>query len=217
LFHQTNIRIGILPSVYEGQGAELGLDFGTAGTIWFQYRMAGSDMLFPTPPLEGELADATVLLVGRAEQDVDEEDADDPVLTMPQGRKFRRDIEDPADYTGEEPYMISVLPSPPAQLNWDGSMYSCLPQNGTHLGAVIIEGLTDRAPHWRATVFGPLQPFHEPPVFPSSWGWAGVPEDELLVRAWAAKLGVDPNELRYADFPGLVTDTAHAAASVGVE
>jgi hypothetical protein len=54
----------------------------------------------------------------------------------------------------------------------------------------------------------------EPPTFPDAWGWAGIPADGVLVRAWTAKLAVDPNELRYSDFPEAVTDTAHAASAI---
>ena len=170
-------------------------------------------------PLSGGLPGGTNTLpvtcsVPPVMPDVEEEDLEDPVLTMPQGRRFRRDLDELSAYTDEEPYMVAVLPSPPAALAWDGGRFSCWPQNGTHLGAVIIEDYADRAPYWRSTVFGPLQPFLDPPSFPSDWGWSGVPADGLLLRAWTAKLSIDPNELRYVDFAGAVNDTAHAAAAI---
>jgi hypothetical protein len=205
--------VQLLPAPYDVKGAALALDLGDDGAVWFPGRTISTQTLFTAPYLEGDLAGGGVLLVGTGDQDYDDGQQDDLVAVTPRARRYEHTLEEFVGYT-EGPYVFDTLSSPAAQVDWDGTEFSCFPPSSDSLGAIALDSAENGAQLYRATVFGALPDSLGLPAFPAQWSWDGVPAGGIMVRAWATLLDADMLDVSFADYHQLVLDTAESAALV---
>jgi len=207
-FHAT---LGSFPGVYERAGVEMALDLGDQGTIWVPGTRQGGKWFFPVPEQAGALAAGSPLVIARGDQSTTSEEGAGDVEATPLGRYIARDLGSLPGYTRVAPFVVPGMPSPPAQVGFDGQRFQCLPMMGTDLARVVLSGAATGAEHWRITAFGNLPGSIVPPSFPADWGFGGIPAGAVVVRAWTVAFTADPAELHFASYPQLVREVAFEA------
>jgi hypothetical protein len=205
--------LSLLPSIYEVKRVALALDLDQLGAVWFLGRPSASQTVFVAPGLDGDLADGGVFLTALGDQHFTIDEIDDLIATTPRARRYEHGLDDFFDYS-VGPYIFDAVGTPPAQIGWDGSQFSCFPSTGTSTGTVVVQGAEDGVQSWRATVFGALPDTLQAPLFPAEWGWEGAPASGVVVRAWTTVLDADVNEFNFDNFHRIVRDTAENAALI---
>lgn len=211
LFHAT---LNAFPSAYERAGIELAFDLGDQGTVWIPGTRQGGKWVFAAPEQAGLLAPAVPFVVARGDQAVTPEEGAAEVDAAPLGRYVARNPGPLQDFPLVSPFLVPGMPSPPAQVGFDGQAFHCLPMAGTDLAHFTIADAATGAERWRVMVFGELPGSAPLPPFPEDWGFAGIPEGGLLIRAWTAAFTADPAELHFSSYQELVREVAFEAVEV---
>ncbi len=206
--------LSAFPSAYERADVELVFDLGDPGTVWVPGTRQGGKWVFAVPDQAGALAVSVPFVIARGDQTMTLEEGADEQAATPLGRYVARDLGNLVDYTTTSPFLVPGMPSPPAQVGFDGDVFHCLPMAGTDLAHVSIAEATGGAELWRVTAFGSLPDTAALPPFPGEWGFTGVPDEALIVRAWTAAFPGNPGELHFASYPALVRELAFEAVEV---
>jgi hypothetical protein len=206
--------LNAFPSTYERAGIELVYDLGDQGTVWVPGIRQGGRWVFAAPDQTGPLAVGAPFVIGRGDQAVTVEEGAGDVGAAPLGRFVARNLGALLEYTSASPFLVPGMPSPPAQVGFDGAAFHCLAMAGTDLAQVSVAAAAGGEEHWRITAFGDLPGTVDLPPFPADWGFAGIPEVALIVRAWTAAFSTGQDGMSFANYPALVREVAFEAVEV---
>ncbi|HUT79338.1 MAG TPA: hypothetical protein VM285_16685 [Polyangia bacterium] len=206
--------LNAFPSTYTRAGIELVYDLGDQGTVWVPGTRQGGKWVFVAPDQTGPLSISVPFVIARGDQTTTVEEGATDIEAAPLGRFVARNLGSLLQYTLDSPFLVPGMPSPPGQVGFDGQRFQCLPMAGTDLAQIEISDAATGTGYWRVTAFCDLPGTVELPPFQADWGFAGVPEVELLVRAWTAAFTADQDGVSFASYPQLVREVAFEAAAV---